>query len=223
MLQADSSAIETVTMPSRKRRLTHMSTEEKMYRKKLKNRVAAQTSRDRKKAHMDELESTVSILSQEVESLKKQNSSLTSENTLLRQQLLDAQTTTTALLETLQAEKCSCGKSPKSNDQTVFAGFPSTLSRPAESYRHPLPKGLDEKLAASLSIAKTLLMAFLLSQSSSRTWDLRKTSQISATWKDLLKVSSKKPLPAMRMSQKWNRWWGRHQSSWNPVDQMLSA
>ncbi|CAB3234647.1 unnamed protein product [Arctia plantaginis] len=72
--------------PSRKRRLDHLSWEEKMQRKKLKNRVAAQTSRDRKKAKMDEMESRIQYfmdmnerLTSEVESLKALNERLLTE------------------------------------------------------------------------------------------------------------------------------------------------
>jgi X box-binding protein 1 len=45
--------------PGRKRKLDHLSYEEKVQRKKLKNRVAAQTSRDRKKKQMDEMQVTI--------------------------------------------------------------------------------------------------------------------------------------------------------------------
>lgn len=53
--------------PARKRqRLDHLSPEEKLQRRKLKNRVAAQTARDRKKARMDDLEAAVKRSEREV-------------------------------------------------------------------------------------------------------------------------------------------------------------
>ncbi|KAG5678543.1 hypothetical protein PVAND_008210 [Polypedilum vanderplanki] len=45
--------------PGRKRKLDHLTQEEKVQRKKLKNRVAAQTSRDRKKKQMEEMLITI--------------------------------------------------------------------------------------------------------------------------------------------------------------------
>uniref|UniRef100_A0A8C5CVI3 X-box-binding protein 1 n=1 Tax=Gadus morhua TaxID=8049 RepID=A0A8C5CVI3_GADMO len=81
--------------PMRKRqRLTHLSPEEKALRRKLKNRVAAQTARDRKKAKMGELEQQVLELELEnhklhIENglLREKSSGLVTENEELRQRL----------------------------------------------------------------------------------------------------------------------------------------
>merc|ERR1719400_1819450 len=52
--------------PVRKRaNLDHMSTEEKMMRRKLKNRVAAQNARDKKRVKMDEMEDKIKRLKQQ--------------------------------------------------------------------------------------------------------------------------------------------------------------
>lgn len=65
--------------PKKKRqRLTHLSEEEKLARRKMKNRVAAQSARDRKKAKMDGLE-------EETKSLRVQNEKLRNENKLLKE------------------------------------------------------------------------------------------------------------------------------------------
>ncbi|XP_061134919.1 X-box-binding protein 1 [Syngnathus typhle] len=76
---SDSESSSSAVPPVRKRqRLTHLSPEEKALRRKLKNRVAAQTARDRKKAKMGELE-------QQVVELELENKKLHIENQLLRE------------------------------------------------------------------------------------------------------------------------------------------
>nr|BAL14283.1 X-box binding protein 1 [Oryzias latipes] len=78
-VSSDSDSNTSVGQPVRKRqRLTHLSPEEKALRRKLKNRVAAQTARDRKKAKMGELE-------QQVLELELENKKLHIENRLLRE------------------------------------------------------------------------------------------------------------------------------------------
>ncbi|ENN75664.1 hypothetical protein YQE_07762, partial [Dendroctonus ponderosae] len=54
---------------AKKRRLDHLSWEEKIQRKKLKNRVAAQTSRDRKKAKVEQMETAIQQLFNKNETL----------------------------------------------------------------------------------------------------------------------------------------------------------
>ncbi|CAK9822768.1 X-box-binding protein 1 [Anthophora retusa] len=91
-IQDDSVLFKTdVCIRGKKRRLDHLTWEEKLQRKKLKNRVAAQTSRDRKKAKLDELEETVKalreqneLLSQECVMLRSQNEILVTETKRLR-------------------------------------------------------------------------------------------------------------------------------------------
>ncbi|KAM4745999.1 LOW QUALITY PROTEIN: X-box-binding protein 1 [Anableps anableps] len=78
-VSSDSDSNTSVGPPVRKRqRLTHLSPEEKALRRKLKNRVAAQTARDRKKAKMGELE-------QQVVELELENQKLHIENRMLRE------------------------------------------------------------------------------------------------------------------------------------------
>merc|ERR1712121_453876 len=65
------------TPTKRKRqKLTHLTEEEKMMRRKLKNRMAAQSARDRKKAQMDDLEKLVLRLEKQNAALMKENQNL---------------------------------------------------------------------------------------------------------------------------------------------------
>ncbi|XP_032667962.1 LOW QUALITY PROTEIN: uncharacterized protein LOC116842625 [Odontomachus brunneus] len=82
-----STLFKSASSRSKRRRLDHLTWEEKLQRKKMKNRVAAQTSRDRKKAKLDELEQTVKMLTQECIMLRSQNESLLNETKRLRKEL----------------------------------------------------------------------------------------------------------------------------------------
>jgi hypothetical protein len=59
------------TGPGRKRKLDHLTPDEKVQRKKLKNRVAAQTSRDRKKKQMEEMQETIDAQNKRITILER--------------------------------------------------------------------------------------------------------------------------------------------------------
>ncbi|XP_028178649.1 X-box-binding protein 1 [Ostrinia nubilalis] len=182
--------------PSRKRRLDHLTWEEKMQRKKLKNRVAAQTSRDRKKAKMDEMDHRITLLAEanerltnEVASLKALNERLLSENASLRSEAA----------------------------ARTVAGAPG----PAEST--PQQK---EGPPTAIRAARLLLAMCLLSQTSSLTSTQKNTSTPSINLqnpssKKLMQVLQER----LKMSQtgslesalKELKWWGPQQSNWNPM------
>jgi len=71
--------------PVRKRaNLDHMSPEERLMRRKLKNRVAAQTARDKKRAHMEEMEVVVEKLREEKRRLMDDNNRMQATNNQLQ-------------------------------------------------------------------------------------------------------------------------------------------
>ncbi|XP_041781050.1 LOW QUALITY PROTEIN: uncharacterized protein LOC121598383 [Anopheles merus] len=85
----ESSSMDEFIVRGKKRRLDHLTWEEKIQRKKLKNRVAAQTSRDRKKAKMEEMEKTIQEQSEQIEHLQNRCSALDSEKSSMYDKYLD--------------------------------------------------------------------------------------------------------------------------------------
>jgi len=73
----------TSQIRAKRQKLDHLSNYEKLSRRKLKNRVAAQVARDKKKARMDDLESIVENLQQENKRLTAENERLQAENAAL--------------------------------------------------------------------------------------------------------------------------------------------
>lgn len=84
-----SSSMEEFLSRGKKRRLDHLTWEEKLQRKKLKNRVAAQTSRDRKKAKMEDMEKTIQEQSDQISELQIKCDSLAQEKDAIYGKYLD--------------------------------------------------------------------------------------------------------------------------------------
>merc|ERR1719403_446002 len=71
--------------PVRKRaNLDHLSPEERLMRRKLKNRVAAQNARDKKKAQCEEMEKMINKMKEEQQKLLEENSRLQEFNSKLQ-------------------------------------------------------------------------------------------------------------------------------------------
>lgn len=63
--------------PKRKRaNLSHMTSEEKMKRRRLMNRVAAQNARDKKKVKLEKMEKIIESMESELENLREENQRL---------------------------------------------------------------------------------------------------------------------------------------------------
>ncbi|KYM93559.1 X-box-binding protein 1 [Cyphomyrmex costatus] len=149
----------------KKRRLDHLTWEEKLQRKKLKNRVAAQTSRDRKKARLDELEETVraqkernELLTQECAMLRSQNELLTSQNEWLLNENKRLRNERDAVRNTLTDQQqpiCSACRT------RVDGAVPSLGS--AVSLNDPLPQGgtAQSALRPTRTPGATALLKFL--------------------------------------------------------------
>ncbi|KYN38788.1 X-box-binding protein 1 [Trachymyrmex septentrionalis] len=149
----------------KKRRLDHLTWEEKLQRKKLKNRVAAQTSRDRKKARLDELEETVrtqkersELLTQECAMLRSQNELLTSQKEWLLNENKRLRNERDAVRNTLTDQQqpiCSACRT------RVDSAVPSLGS--AVSPNDPLPQGGTAQSALRLTRTPeaTALLKFL--------------------------------------------------------------
>lgn len=172
--------------PRKRKRLTHLSPEERMLRRKLKNRVAAQTARDRKKSQMSDLETLVAELEQE-------NQRLQQENSTLRQVTGSLTKENVGLKERLGVQASSTGAECVSES----AVLPST----------PLPKEKAHTLLLWLAHCLALLITSRANCSGSSSKCPKSLRKMNPRLRSQL-------LKCVRQTQR--KWWGPQQRSWSP-------
>ncbi|GAA6071702.1 X-box-binding protein 1 [Tachysurus ichikawai] len=215
---SDSCNVSAPTLRKRQR-LTHLSPEEKALRRKLKNRVAAQTARDRKKAKMGELEL-------QVLELEHENQKLHLENQMLRERTSDLMSENEELRQRLGLD--TLVRKEKVQVQMLESDVGDLV----------LLNGSSESAALRLRVPPQQVQAQQSSKPKSSPWiltllTLQTLSLISclAFWTSLnqscssKKVRSQTPLssfcwwarPQVRYLPPHLELWGPHQSSWRPL------
>uniref|UniRef100_A0A1B6FH45 X-box-binding protein 1 n=1 Tax=Cuerna arida TaxID=1464854 RepID=A0A1B6FH45_9HEMI len=181
-----------------KRRLDHLTIEEKILRKKLKNREAAQTSRDRKKARLEELEASVvqlqnenEVLHEEVRSLKDDKESLLRENARLTE-------------EVWRLSVVGGGDGPAVSSPLPQGASPPPALLPT---LHPSPRFL------LLSLLALILSCWTIGTGSTRSPSLLSSKNLNS----LPILSLLKLIVLKKQNHRKKVWWGRRQKAWNPV------
>ncbi|KAM6052292.1 X-box-binding protein 1 isoform 1-T1 [Chlamydotis macqueenii] len=211
------------SQPARKRqRLTHLSPEEKALRRKLKNRVAAQSARDRKKARMTELE-------QQVVELEGENQKLLLENQLLRERTrslaLENQELRCRLgLDALKTEEESESQVVKESQVDEIRLVTGSAESAALRLRVPLQQVQAQQSPFLITFTWILMAVTLQTQSLISCWafwtvwtqrffsDMLIQSQ--RAWKSWRKRSVEKQIPYQPPPLLL---WGPHQLSWRPL------
>lgn len=224
--------------PGRKRKLDHLSNEEKVQRKKLKNRVAAQTSRDRKKRQVEDMVDAMEIQAKKLASLERENKSLQAKYDKLEREFLKLKASKSKQHEVKQhsipeEHKYTRTAAEEMTDKDISADFVHIKTEGSAVSTKPLPK-VSQMFSESTEISSKkfhqqmalvqiiMLCLFCKSSMKTSTPTLKKlqmscsTISTSALKQMILKVASQMPRYKAINANCLDHWWGSHDHQWNP-------
>ncbi|EDO37681.1 predicted protein [Nematostella vectensis] len=221
--------------PRKRRRLDNLTVEERALRRKLKNRVAAQTARDRKKARMQDLEEAVESLERENKRLREENKRLnkSTESLAIENSELRVRLGLTPPVSPVSSLSSSTPPSPASERSDSAPEGWAVIKTEAESKESAalIASQQQKNLILFLSVITTWLQ-----MNCSLSCLLVCLKMLSPVTMNSFNQSRKTSLPVAELSRadqsksslsetkKLSRslpdsmtWWGKHQNTWNPL------
>ncbi|CAN0369045.1 X-box-binding protein 1-like [Lampetra fluviatilis] len=206
--------------PRKRQRLVHLSTEEKVSRRKLKNRVAAQSARDRKMALMCDLEKKAEelraknrLLVEKNRALKAQSLNLAHQNLELRRRL------SKDVFQEQEAAQDKC-----LDDHSVVAGSSeSAVLRGAVPQQWVLTRPPSQLVVLTCAVLSTALRtpSAVICLVSWMSWTWICLEMLIRLWAKTLKIMQEVHLVKQKKNIPYRpphlQIWGAHQLSWTPI------
>lgn len=203
--------------PARKRqRLDHLTSDEKLLRRKLKNRVAAQNARDRKKLQMDNLEEEVAVLKTMQQLLQADNERLKLQNEELQEQNKEL-LSKLDLSKDLKEENRELKRRLTELENKIQSKEGNQISMDCQrSFEYAsLISVSQQKKQESLAVLRWMMLLIGLVT-------LNRTSS-TILYKNLNKNFLKKVCRQLILKRRFHgnqtpnlKWWGPQQNTWNP-------
>jgi X box-binding protein 1 len=226
-------------MARKRANLDHLSSEEKMMRRKLKNRVAAQNARDKKRVRMDSMEDCLKKVEDELEMVQAENKRLNEINERLfnENQALKGNNSMNLLNTSIKDEMppspdslpppySPAPSSVDSHDQGIVVGRPSATADHTDNglqqqdQGRPMAVDRSQQNAAAMITAVSACCLFWTCLTATGTGCSKDSSSkckssLPPAPNPCNRSSESSRLPPKKRSSQ--SWWGPQQTSWNPA------
>lgn len=188
-------------------------------RRKLKNRVAAQTARDRKKMRMDQLEAQLAEMSDHISELTSLNSILTEQNSQLAEEneALQEKLSKCTCEQKIDSDAVYCQTVSEPQNTSVSEGVVIPVNAPIVGSAVSLPL---QRAVGALAVMRIMVLSALCSQwITTAALSLMDTVIVSSSKGSQKSPQGTQPAQLLPVKKRLTglKWWGPQQQMWNPT------
>lgn len=190
-------------------------------RRKLKNRVAAQTARDRKKMRMDQLEAQLSEMSDHISELTdltklltEQNAQLSEENVALQEKLTRCTCDLAEYKELIPVSRKTTSSEPQ-NVEVEGVVIPVNVPTVGSAVSLTLQRAVGTLAVMRIMVLSTLCFQWITTAA----LGLMYTEIVSSAKSRQMPSQSSQPQHSLPVKKRTAglKWWGPQQQMWNPT------